>query len=191
MRLADAKAAASKAPDRFVVIEPSAYASTWRKTPKGPERVGLCLLGADEIVRAREIAAQAAWKKHPHQGDLENRIDAHNDVLITTLVARGTCSTVNVEAPFWPGAEDNIPVMLRPEAIRFLYDAIEQYTIETSPFIRPAAGEDLVELAERIARPDALARLDRIERLRCGKLLAYVLEEIRRGGGETTASEST
>jgi hypothetical protein len=161
-------------PLRFVTLLPEHYNRDAPQKPRGPQKIGIRTVGHPDRGAARAAAAKA-MKAFPGPDLVVHRIDAGNDALGAWMVARGTCKPDDVSKPFFQAGELNIPILLRSETIRFLYDEIEKLSIETSPVARRATSRDL-------ARLGAMA-------LPLGALVRRVLDESARmdAAGEETA----
>lgn len=162
-----------RAPVRTLVVEPASFADEWRGRPSEPVCCGLRRIPADDVENARRQAIETAWQRHPRKEHIAARREAYNDAVMRWCVARGTCDPNDVTAPWdlWQGMpEDLVFVALTVEGVRFVYDALEAFAIETSPVQREALDEELSGVAGRLAgaSPAVAARARR--------LLAFALD---------------
>lgn len=166
-------------PLRIVVLPPTAFADDWREKPDADVAVGLSLLSESDIETARAEAARRAWSDHPEERDLENRVDAFNDRLMTILVGRSLCDPNNAARP-WDHlqglAEEGARERLTPAGIKKVYDELEAMMIGTSPTRAPIEDDQMFDIVDSFLERIGKIPTDRAERVR--RLLGFVAEEL-------------
>lgn len=166
----------SKIPERHVVLNTDAYCSEW--TNKQEVALGLRKIADGDIQTARAEAAKYALMMHD---DREGQIDCFNDALMRWLIVRGTCDSndVTLNAPLFEGFEENVKLSLTSNSIRYVWDAIERYHLETSPIFSEATDHDCVVLADLLVNLGAMRGLGPIAQKRVRKLLGFCLSELK------------
>ena len=169
---------AVRAPGRTLVLEPWVFADEWEDKPKAAVCVcvGLRLMSEVDKLKARVEAERLADELHPGRG--EYWVDACNDAIMRQVVALGICdpNDVTKPAPVLPYAEEKVRYALTSRGVRFIFEAIDRYELESSPIGTEATGAVLADLA-------ALLPTVKVEELRPGlrRLIHHVFEEL---GGE-------
>lgn len=167
---------APRKPVRTLWLQPDAFSDAWPDKSPAPVEIGLRLIGQVDVEQARAQAAAKAVAMHD-ESDVSGQVEAYNDTLMCIAVARGTCDPVDVTEPWMLMPEENIPLALTPQAIRFVWDELERLHIERSPLAPSASDEDIASLARRLARGEVGNHAPPVAgRLR--KLLAFCLAEL-------------
>lgn len=182
---AAAKAARDRTPVRHVVLRSDAFADDWAEKPEdgGEIAIGLRKISDADSTTARAEAAKFAMDMHD---DETGQVEAFNDALMRWLVVRGTCDANNntLNAPLFDGSEENVRNALTSKGIRYVWDEIEKFHLETSPLVPVATNEDMLALAELLKRPELLEQMTVGAALRVRKLLGFCLSELRRAANE-------
>jgi hypothetical protein len=175
------------APRTFKLL-PEYFAETWGNRPVAAFDVGLRVPGEHDyrcaLAEAEKAAAEAreAAEKDPLLAPRAEQlaIAAYNSRLILFCVARGICSQHDVAQPhpYFELAEDEIPLALKGEAIKRIFDEIERLAVDQSPVFAEATPEDLRTLSEWLATDDPFAGVDRVQRGRCLRYLRLVLDTL-------------
>lgn len=176
---AEAKAARTRIPTRHVVLRTDAFAEDWQEKPDGGEiALGLRKVSDADTTTARAEAAKFAINMHD---DREGQIEAFNDALMRWLIVRGTCDAndVSKNAPLFDGSEENVRNALTSNAIRYVWDEIDKFHIETSPIVTAASDEDMVAFADLVRRPTLLQHMTPGAALRIRKLIGFCMSEMR------------
>lgn len=180
-------AARPNTPPRVVMLDPSAWASTYSDRKTEPVRIGLRLYSEGAAVQARASAAQRAWKLHPQEADEDLRIEAYNATLMAWLVAHATCDPEDLTLPFFGtergGAEDIVPLALTPKAIEFLFEELDALVTEETPTSPEAVDEDLAWLADALRTGQAWGRLPAATTRHLRRLLSGVISIMRGEAG--------
>jgi hypothetical protein len=184
------------APPRVVVLPATAWATTYPDRPAGDVDVGLRLYAEADAVLARAAAAQQAWRLHPQDADVDERVAAGDGALMAWLVARCTCKPDDAARPFFGGAlggaESLVPLALTPKGIEWLFDELNRLLLEESPTVPEADDEDLAWLAEQLgggevenddASGDVWAGISPLEARRARRLLGAAID-LMRGGSD-------
>ncbi len=172
---------APTAPLDAITLGPKSWAETWADRPREDVCIGLRLVAAEEYTGARENAANKATKAFPvRTGEF---VEAYNDALMSWVVARGLCDPNDVSRDWhdWQDAAgDQAATMaeslMRPEAIRACYDALERLAIATSPIDRSVDDAEVDELPFLFA--NGIDRLSPTKATRIRKLLAFAHAEL-------------
>lgn len=172
--------AAELAPRRVVTLEPSAWVDTWAPKPRGRVDVGLKLLSSQECAQIASRCARQAFDLHPHPEDIAGRVRAHNRAMVVLVAAWGTCHPKSLKRPIpmLDFAEKNMPLALREEAIRYLFDEWVRFSKSEDPTLLPADDGDVQELAQRLQAGE-LDRLDPARALEARKDLTWLLGSLR------------
>jgi hypothetical protein len=131
-----------------LILEPWAFADSWERKPSGNVCVGLRILSEAENTTARAEAATLARQLHPEGGD--EQTDCFNDALLRWLVATAVCDPNNVDSPapvFGATDEELIRVAMTERGIRFVFDSLLKYQVETSPLYPEIGDDELGELS--------------------------------------------
>ncbi len=176
------------APRTFDLL-PEFFAETWGNRPTSPIKVGLRVPGEQEyqtgIIEAEKAHGEAIEKacKDPHLVGraIEIGVAAYNSKLMTFCVARGLCNQQNVTLPhpYFELPEDEIPIALKSNAIKRIFDEIERLAIDQSPVFAEANEVELLELAEILATDDPFESMPSVQRARCLRYLKLVLDTLR------------
>jgi hypothetical protein len=165
----------SRAPDRVIEVSASAFASTWANKPDKPVKMGLRTLSEHQVEHAAAEAARKAWELHADEGDEDGRIDAYNNRLVGLAVAFATTHPENREEPYFTMAEDLVFHALTPQGMRFIYDALDLLTLETSPTAPEASDDELGIVGDGLVSGELLASLDVEQARRVRRILKHVL----------------
>lgn len=175
---ANARAAQDNIPLRHVVLRTDAFADDWREKPEGGEiALGLRKISDADTQVARAEAAKFAIDMHE---DREGQIESFNGALMRWFIVRGTCDAndKSKNAPLFDGSEENVRNALTSNAIRYVWDEIERFHIETSPLVTAASDEDLVSFANLVRRPELLGHMSVGAALRIRKLISFCMSEM-------------
>lgn len=185
---ANARATNQRIPLRHVVLHLNAFVDDWQEKPEGGEiALGLRKVSDGDTQTARAEAAKFAIEMHD---DREGQIESFNDGLMRWMVVRGTCDANDVtqNAPLFDGSEENVRNALTSKAIRYIWDEIERFHIETSPLVPVASNEDMIAFAELVKRPELLDLLSAGAALRIRKLIGFCLSDMAEAEREETKS---
>ena len=75
--------------------------------------------------------------------------------------------------------EDEIPIALKSNAIKRIFDEIELLAVDQSPVFAEATEVELLELAELLATDDPFEDVPSVKRSRCLRYLKLVLDTLR------------
>lgn len=127
---------------RTETLAPDAYLEECEGKPKTPIVVGLRTPNDKDYARARQAETE--------------------DAFLLELVAVGLCDPNDCRRahPSFPAPHDQIPIQLKPQTIRYLFDRIEQLHLETSPTIPLASDEELFLLGDALQLGDQLTALE-------------------------------
>lgn len=172
-----------KTPVRHVTLEPSAFADDYPGRPMTEVAVGLRKYSDSDMQSARAEAAKYAISMHDDQ---EGQIESFNDALMRWLIVRGTCDVNDITQnnQLFEGSEENVRIALTSHSIRFLFDEIERFHIETSPVISRATDEEFLVLTNFLTNPQILSKLSVGAQVRMRKLLGFCLAELLALGTE-------
>lgn len=181
--------AAARSPVDAVTVPVSAWSRDWKERPKGDVCMGLRTVPSRDLEDARKAAADAATKLYPRAMDGEPFFslwaDHYHDMLLRSIVARGTCDPNDVTAP-WDGWQEDPDELARTnlstEGVQHIFDAWERMRLANDVTTPPASDDDLVEMADLMSEVD---KLPRPRALRVRRLSAYVLAELRTLSPET------
>lgn len=182
---------------RTFKLRPEHFADTWGKPPTGPFDIGLRVpseqayrSAVGEAEKAQADAVEKALKDPTiatavragyHEQLVEIATTAYNQKLIDFCVARGICHTLDVNSPhpYFELAEDELPLALKSNAIRRIFDEIELLAVDQSPVFAQINDEEVLDLAELLAIDDPFDIVSPIVATRCRRYLKLVLDLLR------------
>lgn len=169
-------------PSRHLVLTRAMFADTWQEKPAEDLAIGLRKLNDADVQTARAEAAKYAIEMH---NDREGQIDAFNDMLMRWMIIAGTCDANDVSrpAPIFDGSEENVRSALTSQSIRYIWDQLDAFLIESSPLVLTASDEEVVTLADRLSQGPLPETMSKSDTLRVRKLLGFVLREIQKHEG--------
>lgn len=174
---------ASRVPPDAIVVPPSAFSPEWADRPLEDVCLGLRPVPARDLEDARKAAADAASRNFPRANEGEPFFslfaDHYHDMLVRSIVSRGTCDPNDVTQPWdgWRVDPDELARMhLTNEGTQLIFDAWERMKIANAVDRPPATDDDVEALIERVTTIDHLPR-GRAMRVR--RLLAFCLSELQ------------
>ncbi len=175
---ANARDAKSRVPEDHVILDITAFAADWKQKPQGEVALGLRRVSDGDLQTARAEAAKYATMMHD---DREGQIESFNDGLMRWMIVRGTCDANDIllNNPIFDGSEENVRNALTSNAIRYVWDRIEQFHVAHSPLVEEATLEDLDELASRMRNPHPLEKMSPAVQKRFMKFAWFLLNELR------------
>lgn len=182
-------ASKTRAARRVVPVPPSAFADTYTRKPQGPVKVGLRLISERELVTAQSAAASSAWFDVPEVSDLEARLEAYNENLITNVLAQVCVQADDISKPFFaPAPEALIREALNAGGVRHLWAAYSALAVGDGELAPEATAEEMASLGSVVA--EALPALEVGSQVRLRRLARAMLDEIAlaRVGAVATAS---
>jgi hypothetical protein len=159
-----------KPPLKVVRLAPEDFAGTWADRPREGIAVGLRLVSDADEAEARHLASETS---RDVDGVLQ-AADEYNDQLVASIVGAAICdpNDDSRDPPALPIMRDMIRQRLTSRAIRRLYNELDVLAADVSPAAREAGDDEVAELAEFLADPDASISN------RARRLLAEVLDEL-------------
>lgn len=160
-------------PPRVVfTIRDEDWASTYQDRPVVPIKLGLRLLSLAEKETVRAAAMQAASEAIAGTSD---GIAASESAMLITCVSLAICDPRDSRKhhEFFDCPNDKIPIALREETVKRIFDEVEKLAIETSPIFCEANDDDVDEAIELLLS-DALANLDESDPARAKRVRRYV-----------------
>ncbi|HEX2878836.1 MAG TPA: hypothetical protein VHO25_04800 [Polyangiaceae bacterium] len=173
-------AEAVKKPAHTVIVEPWAFADAWQKKPKAAICWGIKLLADADYTTARAEAAKLARQLHPEGGS--DQLDAFNDALMRWAVVAAICDPNNREKPapvIGLCEEDLIREAMTLRGIRFVFDSILKFEVETSPLYLEIDEEGVGELYSLIMS-GAPERLSPAAASTARRHMRFALEALRK-----------
>lgn len=158
-------------------VPPSAFADTWTRRPVGPIKMGLRLISETELGLAQSSAANAAWDAYERKEDLELRLEAYNDHLITNVLAQVLVQADDISKPYFaPAPEALIREALNAGGIRHLWAAYSALAIAAGELAPEATAEELAALNVTVVA--GMAVVDAGSQTRIRRLARAILDEI-------------
>lgn len=150
-----------------------------------PIKVGIRLLSLDDQETIRAVARQAAVEAVAGTSDAESAVQS---AMLIATVSCAICSPSDSRRhhEFFDCPNDKLPIALREETIKRLFDEVELLAIETSPIFCEADDDGADEVAELILS-GALELLDEDDPVRAKRVRRYiefVREELTNGRTE-------
>ena len=173
----------ARLPPDAVTVPLGAFSPEWEERPTGDVCMGLRPVPPRDLEDARKAAADVATKLYPEaqrgEPHMSLWMDHYHDMLLRSIVARGTCDPNDVTQPWegWRADPDDIARMvLTTDGAQFLFDAWERMRASCNVATKPATDEELIELITLLPTVDGLGRT---RALRARRLLAHCLAELR------------
>lgn len=162
---------------RVLVLTPDMFIDTCENRPNEEVAIGLRKIADGDVQIARAEAAKYAIEMH---NDREGQIEAFNDCLMRWMIISGTCDPNDIahSTSLFEGSEENVKMMLTPQTIRFLWDHIDAFQVESSPLVPAIDDEDIDRVASRLLMgplPEAMPQADQI---RIRKFLGMILRDL-------------
>lgn len=156
------------------VLPSSAFADSYVDRPRDKVRMGLRTVSENENATAQRMAARSAWEDHPAKDDLELRVEAFNDYLMTNVLARACVAEQDISKLYFaPAPEDLIRVALTAGGIRHLWHAYQRMVTTESPLSPELDDEGIGALSAALG---CLGQLDVSTQARVRRL-AYAISE--------------
>ena len=124
----------NRAPAHTLVLDPWVFADSWSSKPREAVCIGLRALAESDYTNARIESAKFCRQKHPEGGT--DQLDCFNDALMRWLVSYAVCDPNNVQKPakvFGLTDDELIGLALTARGVRFIFDAILKFNVESSP----------------------------------------------------------
>lgn len=175
--------AAARFPPDSITVPPSAWSPEWEDRPKDDVCLGLRPLPPRDLEDARKAAADAATALFPRAVEGEPFFslwaDHYHDMLLRSVVARGTCDPNDVTET-WDGWREDPDELARTHlttaGAQMIFDAWERMRLAHDVTTTPATDEDIDALMDLVGEVD---RLGRGREMRVRRLLAFCLAELR------------
>lgn len=162
---------------RVVAVPPSAFADTWMRKPHAPQRVGLRLVSETELTAAQSAAASSAWFDVPEVSDIEARVEAYNDNLITNVLAQVCVQADDISKPYFaPSPEALIREALNAGGIRHLWAAYTSLAIGDGELSPEATAAEIATLGAVLEA--AMPGLEQSSQVRIRRLARAMLDEL-------------
>lgn len=173
----------ARIPPEAVTVTPRAFSPEWADRPLDDVCLGLRPVPSRDLEDARKDAADAATRLYPRapEGDPFFSLwsDHYHDMLLRSIVSRGTCDPNDVTQPWdgWRADPDELArTHLTTEGTQLIFDAWERMRIAHDVTAKPADDDDIEDLIDRVV---AIDRLTRGRAMRVRRLLAFCLAELR------------
>jgi hypothetical protein len=165
-----------KAP-AVVELHPNAFADDYDMKPTAPTKVGVRLVGEGTLETARSWAAKKASRRHPAMTSADDVwCEAFNQALMQWVVARATCNPDDVTQPFWPCAEDVVPLALSSSGLQRLWEEHEMLLL-TSSALSPEVDLNTCEaLGQKLVSGEFWTELSPMDGRKIRRLFARALE---------------
>lgn len=164
-------------PLKIITIEPGLFASSWAKRPPATIALGLRTLSEADVDSAEKQAERRAAE---YVAKPDEYLRVYNHELMCCAVARGICDPNNTDkpAPFLEYPEDTVPKALTPAGLRYIFDALEQALVESSPIYGEATDAEVLALADGL-RDGALSGLSPALAARARRFLKFILNDLQ------------
>ncbi len=167
----------TRRPPLVITLPPALFADTWPDKPTSPVECGIRLISERDLHEARANAARTAWSFHPEDEEVQVRLDAYHDALVSNCAARAACDPADVTKSFFGDMpEDQAALAMTSEGLRVIFAALDRATVGESPIFPEAADSDFARLAE--AAPAALAAMSGGRARRLRRLAHFLLAEL-------------
>lgn len=169
-------AAKSRIPEKHVILKREAFADGWASKPAEDIALGLRRISDNDVQTARAEAAKYAIGMH---SDQDGQIESFNDALMRWAIVAGTCDAndVGVPAGTFDGSEENVRNALTSKSIRYIWDEMERFHIETSPVVPSATDEEIVLFANRLLQGPLPVLMSPGALNRTRKLLGFLVQQ--------------
>jgi hypothetical protein len=173
----------TRRPQGMLVIPVTSFADDWEHRPAAPVAVGLRLLSEHDgqVVLATADKSTVEFfgledpaTRRPHP-DVEAEIRLSR--IMGIAIARAVCDPNDVMKAHeaLPGLEDRVFAYFSADGVRFVFEAIQEFTAKTSPLSPEASDEDLRLLRAHLTA-GTLAKMSRGEQLAARRLMGCALE---------------
>lgn len=174
---------AAREPPDAIVVPPQAFSPEWADRPLEDVCLGLRPVPARDLEDARKAAADAAARLYPRATEGEPFFslfaDHYHDMLVRSIVSRGTCDPNDVTQPWdgWRVDPDELARMhLTNEGTQLIFDAWERMRIAHDVTLAPATDDDVESLIDLVPLID---RLPHGRAMRARRLLGFCLLELQ------------
>lgn len=166
-----------KKPAKTIVLPRSAFSDNWENKPATEVAIGLRFLSQGDLDTARREAERTAqgfyqqFRERDKDCADQTLEDVFNDAFLVQVVSFATCNPNDVSHPYFPLAQDVVPMALTPEALRRIWDELvilHKGSVESRP---TASDEDVKRLARALKKAPELDVETR-------RLCAYLLEKV-------------
>lgn len=175
MNFAQQAAATKRKAPRVFTLRPEHFADTWQgQRPAAAIDLGLRVPSEQDIFNA-QLEANRLSEGHPDQELVRT------SKLLAFVVSRGICSPHDVSEPhpYFELPEDQVPVRLRSDTIKRIFDEIERLIVEQSPVFGEADDTETKELGELLLTDDPFAGMPAASASRVRRYLLFALEILR------------
>lgn len=173
----------ARMPIEAITVPVSAFSPEWDERPMEEVCIGLRPIPSRDLEDARKAAADCASRLYPRANEGEPFFslfaDHYHDMLLRSIVARGTCDPNDVTQSWegWRVDPDDIARMaLTTEGTQLIFDAWEKMRL-AHDMTRSPADDDEVE--EFIALTPRIDELPRGRAMRVRRLIAFCLSELK------------
>ena len=168
-------------PRKVITLRDEDWASTFQDRPVVPIKLGIRLLSLADQSTIRDIAYQALRESVEGTSDSQ---DAMQSAMLLATVSLAICNPKDARRchEFFDCPNDKIPLALREETVKRIFDEVERLAVETSPIFSESTDDEIVDLCE-LLETDALTRLEETDPARAGRIrryLDFVSEELNR-----------
>lgn len=159
-------------PRKVVTIRDEDWASTFQDKPVVPIKLGIRLLSLSDQETIRAIAHQAASEALTGTSDYESVIQS---AMLIATVSCAICSPTDTRRPheFFDCPNDKLPIALREETLKRLFDEVEKLAIETSPIFTEASDADVEEVTDLLLS-GALTTIEDVDPVRASRVRRYI-----------------
>jgi hypothetical protein len=169
-------------PRKVITIRDEDWASTFQDKPVVPIKVGIRLLSLEDQETIRTVARQAAAEVTTGTSDAESSV---HTAMLVAAVSCAICSPNDSRRghEFFDCPNDKLPIALREETLKRLFDEVERLAIETSPIFSEATDDDVDEVAELLLSGalESLDESDPAKAKRVRRYIEFVREELSNG----------
>jgi hypothetical protein len=160
-------------PGATLILKLTVFADDYSGKPSASVCVGLRLLSEEDRRKARHVAEKQASELHPAGGD--GWTECYNDAVKRQVAALAMCDPNDVTKPheLFPYAEDQVLTAFTVRGTQYVFDAVEQHEIDSSPLERLADEATLHRLAKLLLLVD-IATLNG----RLGRRISAMLDEV-------------
>lgn len=160
-----------------IPLEPAAWQDDWTHRPVETVAVGIRAIGVKDYQQAFNEAAKWCAENAPTENPqvfLENvKIR-----LQIWCVARAVCDPNNIHQAYFERGDEEVEEALRPEGVRYLYDAFETLHLEESVVAPLANDDEVLDLVSILAANKQLPALPDAKQARCRRLIRHLLDTL-------------
>ena len=162
-------------------IRPDHFSDTWSNRPVDEIILGLRVPSEADVQGAKLEAYKQAAKAQIEDDDPNEqqvRLDVFNSTILALVVSSSICDPHDVTSPhpFFELADEMVPLALKPNTIKSIWDSVERLHVEQSPVFPEITPTEEVRLMDILTDEDPYKNIDPIKSSKAKRFLRFALE---------------